>query len=53
MLCIIISHYNTIHYSATAITHIMAFEAGQSSQGTFEPITPVSKIYVLYRTQHK
>ena len=34
-------HTNTIQiYSVTAITHIKALQAGHSSQGTPEPITP-------------
>ena len=28
-------------YSVNVMTHVIALEAGQSSQGTFEPITPV------------
>ena len=32
---------NTIQvYSVTVVTHVKALEAGQSSQGTSEPITP-------------
>ena len=35
-------HNNIIQvYSVTIMTHVMALDAGQSSQGTFEPITPV------------
>ena len=35
-------HNNTIQvYSVTVMTHVIALEAGQSSLGTFEPITPV------------
>ena len=35
-------HNNTIIqvYSVTVMTHVKALEAGQSSQGTSEPITP-------------
>ena len=31
-------------YSVTVMTHVNALQAGQSSQGTSEPITPVSTI---------
>ena len=35
-------HNNTIQvYSVTVMTHVIGFQAGQSSQGTFEPVTPV------------
>ena len=35
-------HNNTIQvYSVTVMTHVIALDAGQSIQGTFEPITPV------------
>ena len=35
-------HNNTIQvYSVTVMTHVKALQAGQSSQGTSEPITPV------------
>ena len=41
-------HTDTIQvYSVTVMTHVKALQAGHSSQGTFEPITPalaVSKI---------
>ena len=38
-------HNNTIQvYSVTVMTHVKAFQAGQSSQGTSEPITPVSQL---------
>ena len=42
-------HNNTIQvYSVTVMTHIKALQAGQSSQGTSEPSTPVpSKSHVL------
>ena len=34
-------HNNTIQvYSVTVMTHVKALQAGQSSQGTSEPITP-------------
>ena len=34
-------HTDTIQvYSVTAMTHVKALEAGQTSQGTPEPITP-------------
>ena len=36
-------HNNTIQiYSVTVMIHVIALEAGQSSQGTSEPITPAS-----------
>ena len=42
--CMLIVHKdykNTKHiYSVTVITRVMALEVGQSSQGTFQPITP-------------
>ena len=35
-------HNNTKQvYSVTVMTHVKALQAGQSSQGTSEPITPV------------
>ena len=35
-------HNNTMQvYSVTVMTHVIALEAGQSTQGTFAPITPV------------
>ena len=35
-------HNNTIQvYSVAVMTHIKVLDAGQSSQGTSEPITPV------------
>ena len=35
-------HTDTIQvYSVTVMTHVKALQAGQSSQGTSEPITPV------------
>ena len=34
-------HTDTIHvYSVTVMTHVEALQAGHSSQGTSEPITP-------------
>ena len=34
-------HTDTIHvYSVTVMTHVKALQAGHSSQGTYEPITP-------------
>ena len=34
-------HTDTIQvYSVTVMTHVKALQAGQSSQGTSEPITP-------------
>ena len=45
--CMLISHKghtDTIQvYSVTAMTHVEALQAGHSSQGTSEPITPVSQ----------
>ena len=42
-------HNNIIHvYSVTVMTHVKALEAGQSSQGTSQPITPVSFVYFSY-----
>ena len=41
MLIINKGHNNTIQvYSVTIMIHVKALQAGQSSQGTFEPITP-------------
>ena len=38
-------HNNTIQvYSVTVMTHVIALEARQSSQGTFEPITPATQM---------
>ena len=35
-------HNNTIQvYSVTVMTNVIALEDGKSSQGTYEPITPV------------
>ena len=35
-------HIDTIQvYSVTVMTHVKALQAGHSSQGTSEPITPV------------
>ena len=40
-------HTDTIQvYSVTVMTHVKALQAGHSSQGTSEPITPA------YRTEH-
>ena len=43
--CMVISHKgnnNTIQvYSVTVMTHVIPLDAGHSSQGTSEPITPV------------
>ena len=37
-------HTDTIQvYSVTVMTHVKALQAGHSSQGTSEPITPVIK----------
>ena len=41
-------HTYTIQvYSVTVMTHVMALEAGQSNQGTFEPITPARVFFVI------
>ena len=41
-------HTDTIQvYSVTVMTHVKALQAGHSSQGTSEPITPV-----LYASGH-
>ena len=48
-------HTGTIHvYSVTVMTHVKALQAGHSSQGTSEPITPVIKIEhnCTYRLQY-
>ena len=46
--CMLIAHKdnrNTIQvYLVTAMTHVIALEAGQSSQGALKPITPVQLI---------
>ena len=43
--CMLITHKghtDTIQvYSVTVMTHVKALQAGHSSQGTSEPITPV------------
>ena len=45
-------HTDTIQvYSVTVMTHVKALQAGHSSQGTSEPITPVSS--ELYRPNAK
>ena len=31
-------------YSVTVMTHVIALEAGQSSKGTSEPVTPVNDL---------
>ena len=42
-------HTDTIQvYSVTVMTHVKALQAGHSSQGTSEPITPVSKLTSYY-----
>ena len=41
-------HTDTIQvYSVTVMTHVKALQAGHSSQGTSEPITPVTPSDVL------
>ena len=42
-------HTDTIQvYSVTVMTHVKALQAGHSSQGTSEPITPGSSGGILY-----
>ena len=42
-------HTDTIQvYSVTAMTHVKALQAGHSSQGTSEPITPVTAGDVIH-----
>ena len=45
----LLGHNNTKQvYSETLMTHVMAMAAGQSSQGTSEPITPgIIKILII------
>ena len=39
-------HTDTIQvYSVTVMTHVKALQAGHSSQGTSEPITPVLDLW--------
>ena len=46
-------HNNTIQvYSVSVVTHVMALDAGQSSQGTSEPITPASNTYNMCHNGH-
>ena len=46
------AHNNTIHvYSVTVMTHVIALEDGQSSQGISEPITPVMVDVIKSTTQ--
>ena len=44
--CMLISHKshtdNIQVYSVTVMTHVKALQAGHSSQGTSEPITPAA-----------
>ena len=50
-VCMLISHKghnNTIQvYSVTVITHVIALEAGQSSQETSEAITPAVFYHII------
>ena len=50
--CMLISHKghnNTIQvYSVTVMTHVIALEAGQSSQETFEAITPEVFLSIIW-----
>ena len=40
-------HTDTIQvYSVIVMTHVKALQAGHSSQGTSEPITPAEQIFV-------
>ena len=42
-------HTDTIQvYSVTVMTHVKALQAGHSSQGTSEPITPVHMCVIHY-----
>ena len=42
-------HTDTIQvYSVTVMTHVKALQAGHSSQGTSEPITPAAILYFLF-----
>ena len=53
MLIIHKGHTDTIHvYSVTVMTHVKALEAGHSSQGTSEPITPVHNTINIMSTLH-
>ena len=51
-------HTDTIQvYSVTVMTHVKALQAGHSSQGTSEPITPVQydligSSYIIYNIGH-
>ena len=49
--CMLIPHSgqtDTIQvYSVTVMTHVKALQAGHSSQGTSEPITPARPLLVL------
>ena len=50
--CMLIAHkgHNNIiqFYSVAVMTHVIALEAGQSSQGTWESITPVTISLYVY-----
>ena len=42
-------HTDTIQvYSVTVMTHVKALQAGHSSQGTSEPITPVCRSSTIH-----
>ena len=46
-------HTDTIQvYSVTVMTHVKALQAGHSSQGTSEPITPVSVSHPADQISH-
>ena len=46
-------HTDTIHvYSVTVMTHAKALQAGHSSQGTSEPITPAIYIRAVRSNRH-
>ena len=47
-------HTDTIQvYSVTVMTHVKALQAGHSSQGTSEPITPASICVVFEAHTHE
>ena len=54
--CMLISykdHNNTLQvYSVTVMTHVKALQAGQSSEGTSEPITPASIISSTWQCKY-
>ena len=45
-------HTDTIQvYSVTVMTHVKALQAGHSSQGTSEPITPANMTYYNFSNE--